>query len=193
MKKVNINNFICLFHSVLDTTLEVNNPEQKRINIKALESRYIKELAVLAKEIWTEHYTPIIGREQVDYMIGKFQSVPAIKEQLEQLVKYDLVWNQAELIGYMSYYNKKDHMFLSKFYLHKDFRGKGIGKLMMDYLIEKAKISASKSIQLTVNKFNSISINQYLRMGFKNIGPVVIDIGNGYIMDDYRLEFQITD
>ena len=25
-------------------------------------------------------------------------------------------------------------------------------------------------------------------MGFKNIGPVVQDIGNGFIMDDFRME-----
>ncbi len=31
----------------------------------------------LANEIWTEHYTPIIGKDQVKYMLDKFQSKDA--------------------------------------------------------------------------------------------------------------------
>ncbi len=30
-------------------------------------------------------------------------------------------------------------------------------------------------------------------MGFKNVGPLVTDIGNGYIMDDYQMEKTILD
>jgi ribosomal protein S18 acetylase RimI-like enzyme len=45
-----------------------------------------------------------------------------------------------------------------------------------------------KMIWLTVNKNNSPSLAWYLRMGFANAGPTIQDIGEGYIMDDFRLE-----
>lgn len=45
-----------------------------------------------------------------------------------------------------------------------------------------------KKIVLTVNKHNSVTIEKYLKMGFRNIGPIVTDIGNGYVMDDFILE-----
>ena len=32
------------------------------------------------------------------------------------------------------------------------------------------------------------SIAWYTRMGFRNAGPIVQDIGAGYVMDDYRME-----
>ncbi|MFR5585739.1 MAG: hypothetical protein ACLTLQ_19640 [[Clostridium] scindens] len=43
----------------------------------------IQDIAILAEEIWHQHFTPIIGKEQVDYMVDKFQSYPAIKAQIE--------------------------------------------------------------------------------------------------------------
>ena len=42
----------------------------------------IKDIANLAEIIWNQHFTPIIGKEQVDYMVEKFQSYPAIKNQI---------------------------------------------------------------------------------------------------------------
>jgi RimJ/RimL family protein N-acetyltransferase len=43
-------------------------------------------------------------------------------------------------------------------------------------------------IALTVNKNNVNSIKAYEKMGFKNVGSVVQDIGSGYVMDDYKME-----
>ena len=34
----------------------------------------IDTLVQLAREIWTEHYTPIIGAEQVEYMLRHMHS-----------------------------------------------------------------------------------------------------------------------
>lgn len=34
----------------------------------------ICQLEKLAKEIWNQHFVPIIGQDQVDYMLNKFQS-----------------------------------------------------------------------------------------------------------------------
>ena len=44
----------------------------------------IREIAVLAEEIWNQHFVDIIGKAQVDYMVEKFQSYPALKKQIEQ-------------------------------------------------------------------------------------------------------------
>ena len=41
-------------------------------------------LAVLGKEIWEEHYTSILGPEQVAYMVREFQSEPAVLRQMRE-------------------------------------------------------------------------------------------------------------
>ena len=43
----------------------------------------IQNIATLAEEIWNQHFVPIIGKAQVDYMVEKFQSYPALKSQIE--------------------------------------------------------------------------------------------------------------
>ncbi|MDE6957694.1 MAG: GNAT family N-acetyltransferase, partial [Lachnospiraceae bacterium] len=43
----------------------------------------IHAIAALAEEIWNQHFTPIIGKSQVDYMVEKFQSYKALKHQIQ--------------------------------------------------------------------------------------------------------------
>lgn len=44
----------------------------------------LEALSRLASQIVKEHYDPILGAAQNDYMIEKFQSVEAIKGQIAQ-------------------------------------------------------------------------------------------------------------
>ena len=46
-------------------------------------------------------------------------------------------------------------------------------------------------IRLTVNKYNQYTIDAYNKWGFKTVDSVVTDIGNGFVMDDYIMEYEI--
>ena len=39
------------------------------VELHANDREKAAELAELAREIWTEHYTPLIGADQVNYML----------------------------------------------------------------------------------------------------------------------------
>ena len=41
-------------------------------------------LAALGREIWEEHYTSLLGPEQVAYMVEKFQSAPAVRRHMQE-------------------------------------------------------------------------------------------------------------
>lgn len=142
--------------------------------------------ALLAKQIWTQHYTPIIGTEQVVYMLGKFQSKEAIARQITEGYQYTL-WFTNSPIGYLSLLHKTDCLFISKIYLLQQERGKGYGKQMMEYAMAEAKAGSHSCIRLTVNKYNSNTISAYEKLGFVKKREVVFDIGNGYVMDDYEM------
>ena len=51
----------------------------------------IRVVADLAENVWTEHYTPLIGAAQVAYMMEKFQCVSAITEPIRQGYRYYLM------------------------------------------------------------------------------------------------------
>lgn len=156
--------------------------------IAAANKQQFNDIAALANIIWREHYTPIIGIEQVDYMIDNFQSAGAMYVQFIEGYEYFMIYNQIKLIGYISVKKQKDSLFLSKIYLAKDFRGQGLGKQAMDFVSKRAIDLKCKSVSLGVNRFNANSIEAYKSMGFKIVGEMITDIGKGFVMDDYKMK-----
>ena len=148
-------------------------------------------LASLAEKIWRQHFTPIIGKEQVDYMLSNFQSPEAITNYINQAYEYFFIKLDNLNIGYLAIHHRQDHLHLSKFYILQDFRGQGYGKNALDFIIGKAKEYELPSLRLVVNKDNSNTIAAYKKMGFQIIGAPVTDIGGGFVMDDYEFELKI--
>lgn len=52
----------------------------------------------------------------------------------------------------------------------KSFRANGIGKLMLEYLINMCKNEKIKTLNLEVNSQNTIAINLYKKYNFKEVG-----------------------
>jgi len=142
----------------------------------------------LANIIWNEHYVPIIGKQQVDYMLDKFQSAAAMADQVSNGVKYYMIEHDDSLVGYFSFSVHDEHLFLSKLYVLSSARGNGLGRMAMNYLNDLTKRFGLDKIQLTVNKYNTNSIKAYEKMRFQNIDAIVQDIGQGYVMDDFVFE-----
>ena len=58
-------------------------------------------------------------------------------------------------------------------------------------IVEIAKDFGYSSIKLTVNKNNKKTIDAYLKYRLAIIDKAVTDIGNGFVMDDYIMEYTI--
>lgn len=142
----------------------------------------------MARVIWREHYIPIIGAEQVSYMLDKFQSVESMSDQIRQGYEYFLIIKEDQNVGYLSFVKRDDFLFLSKIYVLKSFRRQGVGLAAMDF-VEKSAIERNcLKVSLTVNKNNSNSIRAYEKAGFLKRESIVTDIGAGFVMDDYKFE-----
>ena len=155
---------------------------------KVLTKTQIETVARLAHEIWNQHFIPIIGKAQVDYMLEKFQSKRAISEQIESGYSYYLLKADSDHVGYMGICPKEDELFLSKLYIRASQRGKGFGREAIGFLEDLARERGLSKITLTVNKNNTDSIKAYEEFGFTNLGVFVQDIGGGFVMDDYKME-----
>jgi GNAT superfamily N-acetyltransferase len=156
--------------------------------LRVITSEQIAATAKLANEIWREHYTPIIGAEQVDYMIAKYQSPNAIRTQIDQndLVYY-LLYVGRQPAGYFAIQVRSDEVFLSKLYVSKTYRKQGLAAKAIAFIKSVAADNCLRRISLTINKNNRASLSAYERLGFKSEKAVVTDIGNGFVMDDYIL------
>ena len=151
----------------------------------------IYSVTAVADEIWHQHFVPIIGEEQVDYMLDKFLSPDALVEQINSGYQYYLFSYEYTFAGFAAVHKENGSLFLSKLYVHEDFRGQGIASYMFKQFIEMCKKHELDKIWLTCNRNNTNSIEIYKHWGFEIVREEVKDIGNGFLMDDYIMEYKI--
>ncbi len=172
----------------MDTNSDTN------FNVKKAETdEQIQRITDLAEVIWNEHFTPIIGKKQVDYMVDKFQSYHALKEQLSDGYTYYQIFDSGEFCGYTGIHPGEDNrLFLSKLYIKKDCRGRHLATRTFEFLKELCQENGYSAIWLTCNKYNENSLGVYRHLGFETIDTQEADIGGGFIMDDYIMEYTIA-
>lgn len=151
----------------------------------------IASLSKFAQEVFIDYYNNLIGSNQANYMADLFLSEKAIKQLIEQGAVFRVLLEKEQYIGFSEYLKDGDRLFLSKLYLLREYRGKRLGRMLINDCITYAKNNQLKAIYLTVNKHNTNSYQMYLHMGFENIDSQVNDIGNGYVMDDYIMQLKI--
>lgn len=160
--------------------------------IPAVNDAEILGIASLAEEIWHEHFTDIIGEDQVNYMVEKFQSFDALQKQVSDGYEYFLISTDYMMAGYTGIHEENGSLFLSKLYLLKESRGQHLSTEVFHFLVNLAKERNLNKIWLTCNKYNSHTLDVYKHLGFQIVRDEVTDIGNGFVMDDYIMEYAIS-
>lgn len=144
-----------------------------------------REIAELAKEIWTDCFGSILPPGQTEYMIEKFQSEKAILQQMSEGYIYDTIFFGERKVGYSAIKVEEDRIFISKIYLLNSFRGKGLAYERFQEIEATARDLGKPNLYLTVNRNNEPAIRFYRGMGFFIDDEVDKDIGGGFFMNDY--------
>jgi diamine N-acetyltransferase len=158
-------------------------------------TKQVAEVARMAHEVWNEYYVPIIGQPQVDYMVAKFQTAEAMQSQIDSGYEYFRIQQDGqsqqagEIIGYVAIQHDvaEARLFISKLYVLAAHRKSGAGRKCLELIERMARDRGATRLWLTVNKGNP-SVHAYERLGFRIVEAMVMDIGGGYVMDDYRME-----
>ena len=147
----------------------------------------IESVAELARQIWTQHFVPIIGESQVEYMLASIQSPAAITQQIAQGYEYFLVMEQGAPIGYCAIVHdpKTAATQLSKIYVLPEEQGSGRGTHILSFVETHCREQGAKRLWLTVNRHNAAAIGFYQSRGFEITDTMVQSIGEGFVMDDY--------
>lgn len=149
----------------------------------------VAQVALMAHEVWNEYYVPLIGQAQVDYMVAKFQSAEAMQSQIDTGYEYFQMQQAGKIVGYAAIrHDAADRrVFISKLYLLAAHRKSGAGRGALALIEQAARSRGASHLWLTVNKGNA-SVRAYERMGFRIVEAMVVDIGGGFVMDDYKME-----
>jgi ribosomal protein S18 acetylase RimI-like enzyme len=158
-------------------------------SLKPATSNDFASIEQLAKDIWSKHYVPIIGQGQVNYMLNKLYSAAALQKQTEEGQVFHLVLKENKEIGFISVINPDGkNYFLHKFYILQEKQNTGLGSTVFKKVF--GELYQPESITLTVNRQNYKSINFYFKLGFKITKVEDFDIGNGYFMNDFVMEWK---
>ena len=163
-------------------------------SITPLRDADVAPVCALAREIWMQHYPGIITVKQIEYMLAQRYSPAAIRMQLQAgEAWWDKLEVRGELCGFASYERGIDArtMKLDKLYVHQLVRGRGYGAALIDHVAKAARRQGMNNLTLQVNKSNHGSVAAYLRVGFVVARTVKVDIGHGFVMDDYVMEKKV--
>jgi GNAT superfamily N-acetyltransferase len=145
-------------------------------------------LVALIQEIWPEVFIPVIGKEQVDYMLIHYQGKDVITAEIGQGVKYFIVEEAEKPVGYFAYSVEEEHIFISKVYLKKELRGAGLSNRIFLFFEEAARSNNKDKLFLHVNRYNKLAVDVYLHKGFKIVKTVDQPLGDRFFLNDYWME-----
>lgn len=144
----------------------------------------------LAWEIWPEWYDQVIGPEQLSYMLDRLYQEDEILRRMESGMQYVIVCIRKHYAGFFAIRNAGGQLCrLENLYLKKEFRAKGVGKLMLQKMAAMAEDAGNKVLQCNVNRFNS-SLQFYLKHGFCIAEEKDIPFGP-FFLNDFILEYSL--
>lgn len=142
----------------------------------------------LALDVWPQTYSSILSSGQIDYMMELMYSEKSLQQQISDGSQFIIVYDEKEAVGFAAYQKLQPGVFkLHKIYVLPSQQGKGTGKFIINYIIDEIKKEEATVLQLQVNK-NNTAKNFYEKLGFYVAEEIKVDIGNGYVMDDYLME-----
>jgi ribosomal protein S18 acetylase RimI-like enzyme len=162
----------------------------------AFNSRAYEEIRTIAEQTWPIAYGQILSEFQLRYMLDKFYSIEALQSQITELKHQFLLATDesGKGIGFASFSalpQLAQRFHLHKLYVLPNYQGKGIGAMLLQKIEDYIQVGTDVYLELNVNRFNS-AIAFYQKQGFEIIRTEDIDIGNGFFMNDYVMEKQIS-
>lgn len=143
-------------------------------------------IASLARAIWMEYYPAFIPEHQLTYMLNLFYTQSALEKQEQEGQQFFLLMENDKPVGFLGITPESDAVKINKWYILKQARGKGLGK--MSWQMVRHQFASFNRFYLTVNRKNYKSINFYFQLGFTIREVADFDIGGGYFMEDFVME-----
>jgi GNAT superfamily N-acetyltransferase len=163
------------------------------IKIERIQKSDLLIVKELAEKIWPVCYASILSEEQIAYMLMKMYSILALENSYENGQTYHLYSLEDYPIGFSSVqinYPLNQFLRLHKLYLIPSVQKQGLGRKMIKFLMEFAKDNDMNYLHLNVNRYNP-ALHFYQSMGFGILHPENIDIGNGFLMEDFVMQLKI--
>lgn len=151
-------------------------------------------LSELAGVIWRQHYPGIITAEQIEYMLARMYALETLREEMRAGIRFWKLVVAEQMVGFTSLGPQPEPgvMKLHKCYLLPALHGRGLGTVLLKHCEREAMQRGAHRLILAVNKNNPKAIAAYQRNGFVIAESVRVDIGGGFVMDDYVMAKELA-
>ena len=156
--------------------------------ITPLSTADVDSIAALARRIWQQTYLGIISQAQIDFMLEQRYHRQRL---LDELTMPDIWWDQLHVDGQLAGFSSclriagGKEMKLDKIYVDPGRQRLGLGARLIEHAAGRALALGCCTLILAVNKRNQAAIAAYRKHGFAVRESVCVDIGQGFVMDDF--------
>jgi ribosomal protein S18 acetylase RimI-like enzyme len=150
----------------------------------------LPDIAALAGVVWRRHYPGIISLAQIEYMLGRMYDLDTLRAEMARGIRFDRLVVDGGLVAFSSYGPGRAPGIakLHKLYVHPDQHRRGYGSRLLDHAAAVLAAEDYVALELAVNKANQTARAAYERHGFVVRESVQVDIGGGFLMDDFLME-----
>ena len=153
----------------------------------------VEAILQIAEQTWWPTYEPLLGKEQVTFMLGELYTVDKITKQIkEKQQDFLLLIEDGEPVAFAAYSPREedaDIYKLHKLYCLPKTQGKGYGKILINAVADKVIEAGKNTLDLNVNRYNNAK-SFYEKMGFSVVYKEDIPIGP-YWMNDFVMRKEL--
>ena len=158
----------------------------------------------IARATWPDTFAGILTSLQIEYMLERMYRPEAIAEQVGEGHVFHLLLAPDRLsaseysgqpairyrpVGYVSH--QLDYLpgttKIHKIYLLPATQGVGYGRLLLNHVETIVRRTGQERLRLDVN-YQNRAVTFYEHLGFTKLDRFDTDIGNGFLMEDWRME-----
>jgi ribosomal protein S18 acetylase RimI-like enzyme len=167
---------------------DVPSEDSMIIRIDPVSPADVDALAALARVVWQQAYADMISQAQIDYMLAQRYNAARLLAELETA---GIWWDKAVCDGQLAAFASTQltgtpgEMKLDKLYVDPRQQRLGLGGQLIERAEQRARAQGLQTLILAVNKNNTRALNAYRKHGFSEREAVCVDIGNGFVMDDF--------
>jgi diamine N-acetyltransferase len=153
---------------------------------------HTQSIHLLAHATWQPTYQHILSQAQIDYMLETMYSQQALQKQMDEGHVFLLATKENVPVAFASYSlsQPQDNIFkLNKLYIHPQYQGFGIGKLLLQEVVDRTQALGGTALELNVHRKNPAQ-HFYLKHGFSIYQILDIPFGS-FMLNDYIMRLPL--
>ena len=122
--------------------------------IEKMTSAHIEEIAKLEKECFSTPW-----------------SEDGLKSELDNnFARFFVAFSEEKIAGYIGSHNVLGEVYITNVAVFPEFRRNGVGKALVEFLVNDMKAENAEFVTLEVRKSNQNAISLYEKCGFEKVG-----------------------